>query len=85
MKIGIKKRGTFGTKRTFLGAKIEKVERKEIAGKETVSVFFRGLEGMGVMTLAPKELEMITQKPKAVKEPKFPKLPKKSTKKKKLR
>lgn len=81
MKIGIKRRGVWGVKRTSLGAKIEKVEKKEVLGKEMIAVYFRGIEGVGIISLAPKELEMISERLKT----KMPALPKKKSVKKRLR
>lgn len=70
MKIGIKKRSAFGVKRIALEGKIEKIEKKASAsdpGKQSLVVFFKGLEGLGVINLSPKEVEMLVEKAKTEK------------------
>jgi hypothetical protein len=65
MKVGIKKRGTLGVKKIFIEGRIEKIEHKQggvQAGKENLTVFFRGLEGIGIIQLSPKEVELIFEK-----------------------
>lgn len=62
MKVRIKKRGAFGIKKIALDGKIEKVERSENPvnpGNHGVSIFFKGVEGLGVIRLSPKESEMV--------------------------
>ena len=65
MKIGIKKRGTFGVKRIWLDGTIEKIEKKTNPvnpKNEGLSVFFRGVDGIGVISFSPKEVEMFVAK-----------------------
>ena len=71
MKIRIKKRGIFGVKKIGLDCKIGKIERMEdpLAGKgKRLSVFFKGLEGMGTISFSDKEAEMLRKKLKDKKE-----------------
>lgn len=81
MRIGIKKRGTLGVKKTFIEGKIEKIEHKHgdvQAGKERTTIFFRGLEGIGIIQLSPKEIELIFEKA-------FPAMPQRKISKSKTR
>lgn len=65
MKIGIKKRSVFGVKKITLEGKITRVEEK--ASKLTPDrkhffVFFKGIEGLGIIQLSSKEKEMLAKK-----------------------
>lgn len=62
MKIRIKRRGVIGVKKLGLDGRIERVEKHVEGDKEIVSIFFRGLEGLGALRLSKKELELIYKK-----------------------
>jgi len=64
MRIRMKKRGVLGLKRIGIDGKIGKIEVREnpAEGKLGLSIFFKGLEGMGVVSFSEKEIEMIRDK-----------------------
>lgn len=55
MRIRIKKPGFFGIKKTDIGGKIDKVEKKN----GIAHVFFRGVGGGGIISFSEKERELI--------------------------
>jgi len=65
MKFRMKKRGVFGVKRFDLDGKIGKIERREdpAAGNGMgMDVFFKGLEGIGVVTFSESEVGVLREK-----------------------
>ena len=68
MKIGIKRRGMFGVRRIALEGKIEKIEKRPNPinpEQNGLTLFFKGLEGIGFIHFSSKEIEMLSKKPSA--------------------
>jgi len=95
MNIGLKKRSAFGVKRFGFEAKIERIEKSKSAsdpGRDVLTVFFKGLEGIGFFSMTPNEFDMLREyvhpkkevyKPKKVAKKKAKKKIKKQSRKKK--
>jgi outer membrane biosynthesis protein TonB len=57
MRIGLKKRGTFGDKRVGLSGKIAKIEKND-----GLNIYFKGQNGSGLLSFSPREIEILAEK-----------------------
>jgi hypothetical protein len=62
MRLRLKKRGMLGVKKINLKGRIVKIGKNPDFGKEGLVVFFRGLEGVGIVDFGKKEMEMLREK-----------------------
>jgi stringent starvation protein B len=64
MKVGLKKRSAFGVKRFGFEAKVERIEKTRsgsVPNRDVLTIFFRGLEGMGFFTMTPSEFDELRE------------------------
>ncbi|MFH1425712.1 MAG: hypothetical protein ABIG28_03250 [archaeon] len=59
MRIRIKKRGFFGVKKIKLDGQISRVDKGE-----GMHIFIRGVEGLGLVSLSLKEMQVLKEKAK---------------------